>query len=59
MNILGQKVKTLVNKPHAGGHYSVKWGGRDELGVVISGGVYLYQLKAGAYVKTKKMLLLR
>jgi hypothetical protein len=58
-NLLGQKIKTLVNKTQSAGSYSVPWDGTDEQGNRLASGVYLYRLEAGAFVKVRKMLLAR
>jgi hypothetical protein len=58
-NILGQKVKTLVDEDKLPGNYQVIWDGRDRMGNQVSSGIYFYQLKAGNYKETKKMSLLR
>lgn len=57
-NILGQKVKTLVNRKYYPGSYSAVWDATDEVGLGVSAGLYLYRLQAGDYVETKKMILL-
>jgi len=53
-DILGNEVVTLVNKEQAAGNYEVTF---DAL--TLSSGVYLYTIKAGSFVKTKKMLLMK
>lgn len=53
-NTLGQKVAVLVNKEMSVGNYSIKFNGMN-----LSSGVYLYVLKTGDFVKTKKMILLK
>jgi len=58
-NVLGQWIKTLVNETKTPGIYQVIWDGTDENGDRVSSGVYLYQLKAGDYKKTKKMVLMK
>ncbi|MFQ6092291.1 MAG: choice-of-anchor D domain-containing protein, partial [bacterium] len=58
-NILGQEVKTLVNEQLEPGEYSVNWDGRDNSGMNLPSGIYLYRLKAGNYVSTKRMILLK
>jgi len=58
-NMLGQKVKTLVDTEKGMGTYSVKWDGKDEKGQDISAGVYILSFKTGIRTATKKMLLLR
>ena len=53
-NVLGKKVATLVDDNKKSGVYQVEFNGSD-----YTSGVYLYKIKAGDFVKTKKMLLLR
>ena len=58
-NMLGQKVRTLVDAEQPVGRYTVSWDGRDDNGMQLSSGVYLYVLKAGSFVGQRKMLLLK
>ncbi len=58
-NLLGQPVRTLVQAPQAGGRYQVKWDGRNEKGAAVASGLYLYRLRAGSFVETRKMMLMR
>jgi hypothetical protein len=58
-NILGQAVRTLVNEEKGAGYYQVVWDGKDEVGRTVSTGIYLYQIKAGDFVETKKMQLIK
>ncbi|RMF58393.1 MAG: T9SS C-terminal target domain-containing protein, partial [Calditrichaeota bacterium] len=58
-NMLGQKVRTLVNKVQAAGNHSVTWDGRNDAGKTVTSGLYLYRIKAGSFVEVKKMLLLK
>ena len=44
-NILGQKVKTLVDGVMAAGYHNVEWNGTDHNGLGVSSGVYLYKLQ--------------
>ena len=53
-DILGKEVATLVNEKLSAGEYEVKFNA-----IGLPAGVYLYQLKAGSYRKTKKMILLK
>jgi sugar lactone lactonase YvrE len=58
-DILGREVAVLVNEMKQPGTYTVHWDGRGEDGGVVTSGVYVYRLKAGEFVQTKKMILLR
>ncbi len=63
-NLLGQEVKTLVDKLQKGGRYEVTWDGKDEEGREVGSGVYFCQLrvqtqKGGVAQKTRKLLLIR
>jgi flagellar hook assembly protein FlgD len=59
LNVLGQEVRSLVDREHAAGSYSIAWNGTDAGGKYVVTGVYLYRLQAGDYVETKKMLFLK
>ncbi len=59
-NILGQKVKTLVEGPKAPGEYTVEWDGNNSNGGSVATGIYLYRMQVGATKRdTKKMILLK
>jgi hypothetical protein len=58
-NILGQRVKTLVDEDKLPGEYKVIWDGKDEAGKDVASGIYFYTLKAEGYVETKKMVMLK
>ena len=59
-DLLGQKVRSLVKEDqHAAGFYTAVWDGRDERGRDVGSGVYVYRLRAPAFVKTQKMLLIK
>ena len=58
-NMLGREVKTLINQTQGAGYMSVIWDATDEYGKPVSTGIYLYQIQAGGYISTKKMVLLK
>jgi len=58
-NVLGQKVKILVNEFQTAGFKSVEWDGKDDRGSVVATGIYFYKLKAGEFIQTKKMVMLK
>ena len=58
-NMLGQKIRTLVNDVRQAGTYSVLWDGTDDSGNRVATGVYLYQLKGQNALITKKMTFIK
>jgi len=58
-DILGRKVKELVNEKQIPGIYRVTWNGKNQTGASVSTGVYLYKITAGKFTSTKKMILVR
>lgn len=58
-NVLGQKVKTLLDGQMAAGSHIVEWNSTDDRGRHVSSGLYLYRLTAGSYIETRKMVLLK
>jgi hypothetical protein len=53
-NTLGQQVATLVNESEDAGFHDVRYDGSS-----IASGVYFYQLRAGEYVATKSLMVVR
>jgi hypothetical protein len=58
-NILGQRVKQLLNQRMPSGKYAARWDGTAENGVGVASGVYFYSLKVGNNLLTGKMSLLK
>jgi hypothetical protein len=58
-NILGQKVRTLVDEAKPEGYYEVVWDGKDEKGNSLASGIYFYRLQIGDQSQTRRMLLLK
>jgi len=58
-NLLGQKIRTLIDGQKPTGSHTIRWDGRDETGAAVSSGVYLYLLTAGRFCETRKMVVLR
>jgi len=59
MNILGENVKTLINKQQQSGYHSISWDGSDEFGNIVSNGVYFYRLEYGPHKTMKKLLFVK
>jgi len=53
-DLLGRKVAELVNKTQNEGSYSVRWNASQN-----SSGVYIYRIRAGEFIQTKQMILLK
>jgi hypothetical protein len=53
-NTLGQKVALLVDENQDAGYYDVRFDGSG-----LASGVYFYRLRAGEYMATKKLLVIR
>ena len=53
-NTLGEEIETLVNEEKSIGTYEITWYAEN-----LPSGVYFYQLKAGNYIDTKKMILIK
>ena len=58
-NIMGQRIFTLVNEDQLPGQYEYKWSGETDTKRYVSSGIYLYQIKAGNYTRTKKMIYMK
>jgi hypothetical protein len=58
-DVLGRKVRTLVDDVKPLGLYAVDWDGTDNSGTPVSTGVYFYRIQTADYSKTRSMLLLK
>jgi hypothetical protein len=58
-NIVGQRIKTLVDDFREAGEHSVVWDARDDSGVNVSTGVYFYRLSTGDIRASGKMMLIK
>jgi len=58
-NILGQKVRTLLNDQKLPGYYSINWNGENDFGEAVNSGIYLLKLSSEKYTSAKKMVLLK
>ena len=53
-DVLGNEIKTLVSEEKPAGNYNVQFDGSR-----LASGIYFYQLKAGNFIETRKMILLK
>ena len=59
VNVLGQKVKTLVQLEQPIGHYQVTWDGTTDAGTAVSSGVYFYRLTTEGFSSVRRLVLIR
>lgn len=55
-NLLGRRVKTLLDQKQAAGFHQIVWDGTNDQGKLLSSGVYFYRLEADGFSQTRKML---
>jgi hypothetical protein len=53
-DMIGREITSLVNEEKSPGNYEVKFDGSS-----FASGIYFYRLKAGNYLETKKILLIK
>jgi hypothetical protein len=58
-NILGQKVRTMIDEVKPAGTYTIKWNGTNDRGLLVSSGIYFYQMISADFFKVQKMLFLK
>jgi ligand-binding sensor domain-containing protein len=58
-DLMGRRVRTLVEQTQPAGRYAVIWDGRNEHGEPVASGTFIYQLHAGSFVQNRKMALVR
>jgi len=57
--LLGHQVKRLVDGIQGAGLNSIVWDATNDHGQPVSAGIYIYQLQAGGFLQTRKMILLK
>lgn len=57
-NVMGQKVRTLVDEQQAAGQYHVNWDSRNDEGQLVLSGIYVYKIIAGGFKNTRKMIII-
>jgi len=58
-DILGNKIRTIVNENKIAGYYTEYWDGKNDSGLQVPSGIYFYTLKTKNYNRTKKLVLLK
>jgi hypothetical protein len=58
-DILGREVRTLINEQFPSGIHRVHWDGKNNSGITVASGVYLYRIRARNFISVKKSVLIR
>lgn len=58
-NVLGQQVRALAKGQMEAGNHQVVWDGRNDAGVKVGSGIYIYRFEAGEYRKVNKMIMMK
>lgn len=58
-NLLGNKIRELINQSLVQGNYNITWNGIDDGGKQVSSGVYLYKIHTNRFSQANKMILMR
>ncbi|MDP6668491.1 MAG: S8 family serine peptidase [Candidatus Krumholzibacteria bacterium] len=58
-DLLGRKVRSLLNSTMETGEHRVEWDGRNSQGEMQPSGVYFYRISAGDFRETRKMMMLK
>ena len=54
-NIVGKMIKTLIKDYKLRDYYSIRWDGRNDYGIIVSSGIYIYVLEVGKFKYSKKL----
>ena len=58
-DLMGRKVRTLVNDVQNAGYKTVMWNATNDMGRLVSAGVYIYSIQAGDFIQNRKMVLMK
>ncbi|MFC2087907.1 T9SS type A sorting domain-containing protein, partial [Bacteroidota bacterium] len=58
-NLLGEKVKTLINEEMPAGVHTITWKRQNENGSRVPPGIYFYHMETGNYSSTRQMILIK
>ncbi|MBU2494529.1 MAG: T9SS type A sorting domain-containing protein [Bacteroidetes bacterium] len=58
-NTNGEEVSEIVNQYMGAGTFEASWNGTNSRGAKVASGAYIYTLRAGDFVQTKKMIMLK
>ena len=57
--MLVREIKKLINTTQETGRWSTIWDATNNFGKPVSAGIYIYQIQAGEYMQTNKLVLLK
>ena len=58
-DILGQKVRTLIDQNQPAGYYTILWDGANEQGQTLASGIYIFRLKSHSFTKSRKLVIVK
>ena len=58
-NLIGQKIRTLINEIQSPGMHYTSWDGKNDNGKIMVSGTYIYRITSGNFRQSKKMILLK
>lgn len=58
-DLTGGKVRELVNEHKEAGSYTARWDGKNQSGGQVASGLYVYQIQAGKFTQSRKMLFMK
>ncbi|MFA6440429.1 MAG: CHRD domain-containing protein, partial [Bacteriovoracaceae bacterium] len=58
-DVIGREVATILNEEISAGRFAVEWNGKNRFNQPAASGVYFYQLTAGQFAQSRKMILLK
>ncbi len=58
-DMMGRKIKSLVNSKQTSGYHTIYWDATNEKGEGVSAGMYIFTIQAGKFSSFKKMILLK
>ncbi|MGH7597498.1 MAG: DNRLRE domain-containing protein [bacterium] len=58
-NLLGEKIRTLLDAPESAGSKQVIWNGAHDAGEKVASGIYIYRIEAGTFTATRKLTFIK
>jgi hypothetical protein len=58
-DIHGKRVRNLIDSGLEPGSHRIAWDGRNDMGETVPSGIYIYTLRAGEHIYTRKMTILK